>query len=209
MAGRPALQSLRADSIQKRFQLSSSPGFSAIAVVARLDGVSVTRAAQRTACDRLLAELATSVAGDGDWAVRHAPNVAPELIRGKQQSEFRISSAHSANWVAVGLATGADIGVDVQVHQDRARAEKISKLLDLRCCKAGFFDAWVLREAIAKATAGSLLTKHAIEAELVSACKQRGDVIRANDFAALVELVNPSVSFAAVIRHHRVMQHCA
>lgn len=209
MAGRSALQSLRAGPIHKQFKLTSSSGSSAVAVVARLARARVSQQAARSACDVLFTEAATSLAGDGDWTVRHSPNAAPRLFRGDTQSEFRISAAHSANWVAVGLATDADIGVDVQVHRDLDRAEQMAELLGLRHRELSFFDTWVLREAIAKATHGSVLTPHAIEAQLVSACEQRGNVIRANDFATIVDLIEPTVSFSVVVHHSRAMQHCA
>ncbi len=125
--------------------------------------------------------------------------------------------AHSAHWIAAGIATNANIGVDIQVHKDKTRSSSITNFLDLPTPNCGgsqldwrwFFDAWVLRESMAKATGGSLLERHALESELAVACESRGEVVRAAGFEALVDRIEPGVSFAVVVQHHRAVRHCA
>jgi phosphopantetheinyl transferase len=210
-----ALQYLRVGPIHKRFQLNSrpdsAPGVMAIAAVARMDGANNDRSAARAACDALLVELARSHSGRGGWTIQHRTDAAPVLFLDSERSELAASIAHSGSWVAAGLADGADIGVDIQNHHSSTRAQEIARFLNLQNGASGsaFFDAWVLRESIAKATRGSVLSRHAIEPDLVPACRRHGETVSAGDFQALVERVSPTVSFAVVVDHRQVMKHCA
>ena len=215
MPWRSALQYLRVAPIHKRFQLISRPGLApgakAIAAVARMHGADNDRPAARAACDALLVDLAQSHSGRGGWTVQHRSDAAPVLFCDSERSELAVSIAHSGDWVAAGLAERTDIGVDIRNHHSSTRAEEIARFLNLRNGANGsaFFDAWVLRESIAKATRGSVLSKHTIEPDLEPACRRRGEIVSAGDFQALVERVSPTVSFAVVVSHRRVMKHCA
>lgn len=215
MPWRSAVQNLRVGPIHKRFELiprpDSAPGAMAGAAVAHIHGAGNDRSSARAACDTLLIELAEAHSRCDGWTVQHRANAAPLLFRDSAPGDLVASTAHYGDWVAVGLARHADIGVDIQQHHASARADEIARFLDLRqdANASSFYDAWVLREAIAKATGGSVLLKHAIESDLEVACDRRGEAVSAGDFQAMVERITPGVSFALVVNHRRVMQHCA
>lgn len=62
-----------------------------------------------------------------------------------------------------------------------------------------FFSQWTLREAIAKAADGSVLKSHPVEPKLTAACRQRGRVVNAEQFTALVDRLQPDAHLAVVL----------
>ena len=101
--------------------------------VAKLEDRDVCKIAARTLCDQLLRRLAKSMtAANSDcWEIRHSSGSAPRLYQDGKISELNVSIAHSGNWVAVGLANGSDIGVDIQTHQENERHQAMAELLKL------------------------------------------------------------------------------
>ena len=149
----------------------------------------------------------------GQWETRHTGNSAPRLYHSGERSSMNASVAHSGNWVAVGVADGADIGVDIQTSGEHRNSQAIAEFLNLEKIAAndtdGFLRNWTLREAIAKSTGGSVLTKHAIESELGVACEQSGRVVRAADFSAMVNVIAADTCFAVVLSSHTEASLCA
>ena len=169
----------------------------------------------RKQCDQLLGELAdsmlaTSTAG---WEIRRESGSAPRLYRDGVQSELNVSVSHSCGWVAVGVANGSAIGVDIQAHKKQQRYREIAELLDLGESAADdhehFFPRWTLREAIAKATDTSLLTPHPVEADLLVACRQQGSIVNAGHFTAMVDVMEANAHLAVVLNREDESPLCA
>lgn len=169
----------------------------------------------RRKCDQLLKELADSVLATNadDWEIRRESGSAPRLYRDGVQSELNVSVAHSCGWVAVGIVNGTAIGVDIQAHEEQPRFREIADFLDLGKSAVDdqqhFFSRWTLREAIAKATDTSLLTPHAIEADLLTACRRQGSTVDAGGFTAMVDVVNANAHLAVVLNRDSESPLCA
>jgi phosphopantetheinyl transferase len=169
----------------------------------------------RERCDQMLGELADSMLATnaGGWEIRRKSGCAPRLYRDGVESELNVSVAHSCGWVAVGIANDTAIGVDIQAHEEQPRYREIAEFLDLGESAADdqqhFFSRWTLREAIAKATDTSLLTPHAVEADLRSACRRQGSIVNAGPFTAMVDIVNANAHLAVVLNRDGESQLCA
>ena len=152
-------------------------------------------------------------AGAVDWETRRSSDGGPRLYCNGQPSEFNISISHSGQWVAVGIARGTAIGIDIQSHSERRRFREMAKILDFgedaSHSQQRFFSHWTLREAIAKATQGSVLTAHHIEAELASACKAEGQLVNAGEFTAMVDNISPDAHLAVVLNRSIETTQCA
>lgn len=120
---------------------------------------------QREACQFLLQRMlacAPSRAG-ARWGLSHSQAGAPFLVRDGQRSELTVSMSHSANWLLVGIAERARIGVDIEVAKQRANAGRVANFLgwDTRIGRSSdFYPKWVLWEASAKCLGGSVLMSH-------------------------------------------------
>lgn len=163
----------------------------------------------RENCDKLLRLLADSLAleKNGEWEIRRSIDSAPQLYHSGRNSEFDISVSHSGRWVAVGIAKGMAIGVDIQQHQVLRRRREMAEMIGLDRAAANsqqrFFSSWALREAIAKATSGSVLEAHAVEASLAAACGSTSRPVSADQFTAMVELMPPDAHLAVVINQNK------
>jgi phosphopantetheinyl transferase len=169
----------------------------------------------REQCDQQLGELADSMlaTNTGGWEIRRENGSAPRLFRDGVLSELNVSVAHSRGWVAVGVANGTAIGVDIQAHEEQQRYREMAEFLDLGKSAADdqqhFFSRWALREAIAKATDTSLLTPHAVEADLLTACTRQGRCVNAGRFTAMVDVVEANAHLAVVLNRGCESQLCA
>ena len=145
--------------------------------------------------------------------IRRVNGSAPGVYRGEEICSLRTSVAHSGAWVAVGLTNQGNIGVDIQVRDDRKRYREIAEFLDLDSDalrdKERFFSSWALREAIAKATDESVLTSHALEPQLAAACRTHGRVVNAGCFSAMVDIIAPDAHLAVVLKNAPEAQTCA
>ena len=148
-----------------------------------------------------------------DWEISHHSGSAPNLYRATESCELHASVAHSGHWVAVGVSSGSSIGVDIQLQDKRQRTRAMADLLRLQGRAAidqqYFFSCWTLREAIAKATNGSVLTPHVIEAELAAACTERGRFVSAGSFSAMVDVTRTNAHFAIVLVDNSPAFSCA
>ena len=145
--------------------------------------------------------------------IRHASGSAPAIYRGDRDCSLKASIAHSGPWVAVGLASMGNIGVDIEVEGDRKRFRDIAEFLgldaDALLNEQQFFSSWVLREAIAKATNESVLTANSLEPELAAACREHGRVINAGCLTALVGKLAPRAHLAVVLNSNPEVPTCA
>lgn len=163
----------------------------------------------------MLRKLADSLVleKNGEWEIRRSVDSAPQLYHSGQHSGFNISVSHSGRWVAVGIAKGMAIGVDIQQRQVRRRQREIGKMIGLDQAAANsqrrFFSSWALREAIAKATNGSVLEAHPVEASLVAACESTGRTVSAEHFTAMVRLMPPDAHLAVVLNQNKGANSCA
>lgn len=183
--------------------------------VARVEDQGASRDALRHKCDQLLRKLARTMSADNaeQVTVRHISGSAPGLYRGEEICDLRASVAHSGPWVAVGLASQGSIGVDIQVRDDCRRYREIAEFLDLdpgaMRDKQLFFSSWALREAIAKAADGSVLTSHVLEPKLAAACQKQGRVVNAGGFSAFVDVISPDAHLAVVLNNDSEAHTCA
>jgi phosphopantetheinyl transferase len=161
----------------------------------------------RTRGDQLIRRLANSMTAvkRDDWEIEHRSHRSPRLYHAGKASELNASVAHSGRWIAVALASGSRIGVDIQTQDERSRYREMAELLNMndgaRVDHRHFFSSWSLREAIAKATDSSLLTPHPVEAELTDACRKHGQFVSAGKFVALVDVMPPDAHLAVVLNN--------
>jgi phosphopantetheinyl transferase len=149
-----------------------------------------SRATTRAACARLTKTLAPA---------------------GKQPYEY-VSRSHCGRWIAVALSRQHTIGVDIEIARPRARLSQIAAWLDLDGSDVASFHAdWTLREAIAKCTGGSVLTRNEIEADLRCATRAPGVWQTAGEYAALCGQHESDLYYALVVRNPVVIEasHCA
>jgi phosphopantetheinyl transferase len=137
---------------------------------------------------------------------------APQLTRDGRPGQFSVSIAHCDQWLAVALASGATVGIDIQTQRNRTRYREMAELIALgedAVLSPDQFNAhWVLREAISKASSGSVLDSHSIEAELRPACEtdQQVDV---GNLTASVQRLLPGVHVAIVMDQTGELRQCA
>jgi len=159
-----------------------------------------------------LASRTTAVNAD-DWEIQRNSGSAPGLYSAGERCELNASVAHSGLWVAAGLASGSRIGVDIQVQDERQRYGEMAELMHLDAIAAvdqqHFFSCWTLREAIAKATNGSVLTPHALESGLMAACDRPGQMVYAGPLSAMIDVIHPDVHLAIVLDGDTRMSLCA
>lgn len=183
--------------------------------MAEIEDRDAGRTSQRLLCDQLLRQLAgqLSNSADGDWEVRRNPESAPRVVRARDAFELHASVAHSGHWVAVGLSSESGIGVDIQAEDTRHRWRDMADLLCLpdvaAIDKQHFFSCWALREAIAKATKGSVLLPHEVEQELSTAVAKRGHVVSVRSLSAMVDQIHPDVHLAVVLVQGAPAMLCA
>ncbi len=105
------------------------------------------------------------------------------------------------------------IGIDIQQHQARRRRREMAEMISLDVSAADsqqqFYSFWALREAIAKATNGSVLEAHPVEASLVAACGSTGRTVSAKHFTAMVRVMPPDAHLAVVLNQNTAANSCA
>jgi phosphopantetheinyl transferase len=153
-------------------------------------------------------------ADDGKgWEIRRNGGSAPNLYRAGEASELSASVAHSGHWVAAGLASGGFLGVDIEVLSYRQRQREIARLLRLDPVAEGdlqyFYSCWALREALAKASKGSLLAPHLAEFDLTLACTAPGQLVHVGAYSATVECIRPDAILAVVLASNTPVSKCA
>jgi phosphopantetheinyl transferase len=208
----------RVNPVEKIIEILPSDGTAAASIaVASLDEDSAGIRAARVKADQLLRQLATRMLAteNDDWEVRHRSDRGPCLYRAGERSDLSASVAHSGAWVAVavGLGRRSSIGVDIQVQDERQRRSEIADFISLNSIAENspqqFFACWTLREAIAKATNGSVLTPHALEPELTAACENPGELVRTGSLWAMVDVIQPDVHLAVALNSGSEELKCA
>jgi phosphopantetheinyl transferase len=144
--------------------------------------------------------------------IRRIDGEAPSLVLFDSSNRVNVSFAHSDNWVVVGLSLDIAIGVDIQSHRVLARRAEISELLKFepgaKTSDEEFFACWALREAVAKATSGSVLSPHPSEPELAATCLQGNKIMSVGSMTALVDEV-AGAHLAVVINADAALKQCA
>lgn len=161
---------------------------SAKLAIARVDDA--TRAVARAGCAQLIDILSPGGLG---------PNT-------------HVSKAHSGCWIAVGISTHSDIGVDIEVARPRARIPQIAAWLDLSDSDDDlFFAHWTLRESIAKCVGGSVLKKEAQESELLEAARNPDVQVHADGYSALCGRLEGDIYYSLVLKNTAPHEsiHCA
>jgi phosphopantetheinyl transferase len=116
----------------------------------------------------LLFDLLTAIpdGGERQWRLRREPGGRPTLLEGTAGtvSTFDVSISHSGGWIGCAATQVGRIGLDIEVARPgrpwREIAEaafgpaEIQRIGDEG--EIGFYRAWTLREAIAKATGHGL-----------------------------------------------------
>lgn len=151
---------------------------SAQLAIARVDDVSL--AVARAGCARLIESMSASGA----------------------DSKAHISKAHSGHWIAVGMSTEFDIGVDIEVARPRARMPQIAEWLDIENTDDDvFFSHWTLRESMAKCVGGSVLQKDERESALLDAVQQPDELVHSGEFSALCGQLEGGIYYSLVLKN--------
>jgi len=130
--------------------------------LAKFRGANSTNQSRRTACRYLLHHLLslTSVSKENDWELHYLSSGAPRLSNKGKSSLFDVSLAHSAEWLAAGMAIEARIGVDVERLRPHKNFSAMANYLDWKVPVRDileFHEKWTLWEASVKCVEGSVL----------------------------------------------------
>lgn len=121
--------------------------------------IETRRAYKRAAADAVGARLIAELPGVDLRAMRRGPNGKPHLPPPYEHVGFNPSD--SGGWCLIGLAEGADIGVDLEVRQSRPKALAVARRhfqpREVEWLEAqsdtdhAFLRLWTLKEALFKA----------------------------------------------------------
>jgi len=123
-----------------------------------------------------------------------------------------VSKSHCGRWIAVALSRQYAVGVDIEVAKPRPRRTQIASWLELDDSNDALFHShWTLREAIAKCTGGSVLTRDEIETELRCATQAPDVWQTAGEFAALCGRHESDLYYALVVKNPAPTEtdHCS
>jgi phosphopantetheinyl transferase len=122
-----------------------------------------SRQHQRSAARYLLEQLLaiTAVGNPFGWQFGYRSNGAP-YIEGNSDitPALQVSISHRADWVAVGIAREAGIGVDIEPAKPRRDTRQMAKFMGWELQGDGesdFYRRWTLWEAFTKCRGGQLL----------------------------------------------------
>jgi phosphopantetheinyl transferase len=132
----------------------------------------------RAALRRLLAD-ATGIAG-ARWRLTRDPNGRPVAQHPDGGIAPEISLSHSGRWAACAVASTGSIGIDIEVPNGRRDANGIASFLSdtermavAREGEAALLDFWTMREALAKASGGTVLNALALDGSGLIAARNR------------------------------------
>lgn len=146
-----------------------------------------------------IAELDTDARDAARAACRQ---IAGQLTQELGQDAVSTSRAYSGRWIAVGVAAGASIGVDIELARPRERLRDVATWLDLDATdEPEFYAHWTLREALAKSRGGSVLEAQAIEAQMRAAAHQPGELLETDGYAALCDRLAGGIYYSLVLNH--------
>ena len=133
-------------------------------MLAKSPEVELSHQSRSTACRCLLRQLlsVTLDTSENGWVLDYSTSGKPYVLINGKLSALNISLAHSANWLAAGVALETQIGVDVGQFKARGNFLKIANYLgwkkrvyDIQ----DFHTKWTLGEASAKCSEGSVLMR--------------------------------------------------
>ena len=122
-----------------------------------------------------------------------------------------VSKSHCGRWIAVALSRRHAVGVDIEIAKPRSRRSKIASWLEIDDSdEASFHSNWTLREAIAKCTGGSVLSRNEIETDLRRATREPNVWQTAGKYAALCGRHESDLYYALVVRNPAPIEtsHC-
>lgn len=181
-------------------------------ILARNELADASLQSQRFACRYLTQKiLSSSFAAPADaWTLDYSASGAPRLSIEGKPSALNISMAHSSQWLAVGLSSGARIGVDVEQLRQRDDIFALAKYLDWKdrvSDLCDFYAKWTLWEASAKCVHGSALMRRNAGFKAMAGC--RGQVRNSGLWNGLQDVFSDDVFFAIVLkcRRNRCLSH--
>lgn len=130
-------------------------------LVARTIQDDPTTNAQKTACQALISWLlgTESFLVTESWEISHADSGAPLLLVNDRPFDASISMSHSGPWIAVVIARGAEVGIDVEVNEVRPRFSAMASYmgwLDVAENPDQFLLYWTLWESCVKLEQSSI-----------------------------------------------------
>lgn len=135
--------------------------------IARLNLTEPSRAYQQSACQSVLNELlrmpAFSAAHIDQATLNHSESGSPRLLVGGAPSGINLSMAHSGRWVAVALAKGARVGVDVERARPRENFVAMAEYMgwkDRVDNLDDFLTQWTIWEACVKLSESSIFARN-------------------------------------------------
>jgi phosphopantetheinyl transferase len=171
--------------------------------IAGYPGAGRSRAASRQHATELLAALLDSRAESRhDWTLNHTASGAPQLLVNGEACPVNISLAHCGDAVAVGVARGLAIGVDLEYMRHRPNMQAISEFVGWSGSTTDsdeFYARWTLWEAFAKCVSGSLLNKTNHRIENLTAHRSVGRMVFAANLAALCDCMGGDVMYSFVL----------
>jgi len=136
------------------------------ASIAKAPGADVSREYQRSVCrtliqemleDRLIGEFAAGA--ETAWTLKSSETGAPRLVHRGLSPSIHVSLAHSGPWIAVALARGARVGIDIEQKKPRANVAAMAEYMgwaDRVTDLNGFLSRWTLWEACVKLEESSI-----------------------------------------------------
>jgi len=183
-------------------------------ILAGNQSTSSSHQSRRTACRYLLQQLLSfTLSGKkNEWKLYHSPSGAPCLSCNGKPSQLDISMAHSADWLAAGVACEARIGVDVERFKPR---DNISAMADFLGWKKQVHDnrdfhaKWTLWEASAKCVEGSVLMRENRGFEQLSTADTQDHVSNLGPWRGLHGCLEEKLYYAIVLKcpHDTALTH--
>ena len=165
---------------------------------------SLSRNVGRVAYTDLAEEILTNTftSTDAILQLSRCPTGPPILREYDERSEWNVSVSHCDNWIAVGIAPGAAIGVDIEKIRSRPRMVKISEYLGWSRSptdSAEFWARWTLWEAYAKCMGRSVLQKENRGVETFAAHEAIGRVLSNDRQSVLCDSIDGTLVFSVVV----------
>lgn len=171
--------------------------------IAGYAGFDRSRAASRRYATELLAALLDSPRNPRrDWTLNHTASGAPQLFVNGEACAINISLAHSGDRIAVGVARGLAIGIDLEHIRQRPNAQAIAEFVGWSGIVADsdeFCARWTLWEAFAKCVSGSLLNKANHRIEDLRAHRYLGCMAFDGNLAALCDRMSGDLMCSLVL----------
>jgi hypothetical protein len=169
---------------------------------------------RRTACRYLLQQLLsfTSAVKKNEWKLFHSASGAPCLSSNGKPSQLSVSMAHSADWLAAGVAFEARIGVDIELLKPRGNILAMAEFLGWKVRvhdNRDFHAKWTLWEAGAKCVEGSVLMRENPGFDRLCDVDMRDKVSNSGHWSGLHGCLEEKLFYAIVLecQHDAALTH--